>query len=75
MKKRITAQEVAEMAGVSRTTVSFVLNNVPGMRIREETRRRVLSAAQALQYHPDANARHMVAGRTYMLGFIMRQKF
>jgi LacI family transcriptional regulator len=73
MAKRVTAQQVAEMAGVSRTTVSFVLNNVPGMRIREETRHRVLSAAQALQYHPDANARHMVAGRTYTLGFIMRQ--
>jgi LacI family transcriptional regulator len=74
MAKRVTAQEVADMAGVSRTTVSFVLNNVPGMRIREETRRRVLSAAQALQYHPDANARHMVAGRTYTIGFIMRQR-
>ncbi|MDD5370254.1 MAG: LacI family DNA-binding transcriptional regulator [Anaerolineaceae bacterium] len=73
MTKRVTAQKVADMAGVSRTTVSFVLNNVPGMRIREETRRRVLCAAQALQYHPDANARHMVAGRTYTLGFIMRQ--
>ena len=42
------------MAGVSRTTVSFVLNNVTGMRISEETRQKVLTASRELNYHPDA---------------------
>lgn len=73
MPKRATAQDVAVLAGVSRTTVSFVLNNVPGMRISEETRQAVLKAAQQLNYHPDATARRMVSGQTSVIGFVMRQ--
>ncbi len=73
MTKRATAREVAEVAGVSRTTVSFVLNNLPGMRISEETRQRVLDAARQLNYHPDATARRMVSGRTRVIGFVLRQ--
>ena len=73
MAKRATAKEVADRAGVSRTTVSFVLNNVAGMRISDETRQAVLQAAQELDYHPDATARRMVSGRTKMLGFVLNQ--
>jgi LacI family transcriptional regulator len=74
MAKRATAREVAERAGVSRTTVSFVLNNVPGIRISEETRRLVQDAARELDYHPDATARRMVSGRTHVVGFVLRQR-
>lgn len=73
MGKRAIAAEVAKLAGVSRTTVSFVLNDVPGMRISEETRQRVLNAARQLNYHPDATARRMVTGQTKMIGFVLRQ--
>ncbi len=73
MAKRITSKDIAELAGVSRTTVSFVLNNAPGMRIPEETRQRVLAAARQLNYHPDAAARSMVSGRTNVIGFAVRQ--
>ncbi len=73
MSRRTTAREVAELAGVSRSTVSFVLNDVPGMRISEETRQRVLEAARTLDYHPDATARRMVTGRTQVIGFVLRQ--
>ncbi|MBN2550204.1 MAG: LacI family DNA-binding transcriptional regulator [Anaerolineales bacterium] len=73
MPKKVTAAEVAEVAGVSRTTVSFVLNNVPGMRISEETRTRVIEAAHKLGYHPDATARRMVSGKTSVIGFVLRQ--
>ena len=73
MAKRATAREVADRAGVSRTTVSFVLNNVAGMRISEDTRQAVLQAALDLDYHPDATARRMVSGRTKMLGFVLNQ--
>ena len=73
MAKRATAREVADRAGVSRTTVSFVLNNVAGMRISDETRQAVLQAALDLDYHPDATARRMVSGRTKMLGFVLNQ--
>jgi DNA-binding LacI/PurR family transcriptional regulator len=73
MVKRATARDVAELAGVSRTTVSFVLNEVPGMRISDETRQRVQEAALQLSYHPDATARRMVSGRTNVIGFVLRQ--
>ena len=73
MNKRATAQQVAELARVSRSTVSFVLNDVPGMHIREETRQRVLEAARQLNYHPDATARRMVSGQTRVIGFVLRQ--
>jgi LacI family transcriptional regulator len=73
MAKRARASDVAELAGVSRTTVSFVLNNVPGMRISQETRQAVLEAARRLNYHPDATARRMVSGQTQVIGFVLRQ--
>lgn len=73
MVKRATARDVAELAEVSRTTVSFVLNEVPGIRISDETRQRVVEAAKQLNYHPDATARRMVTGRTNVIGFVLRQ--
>lgn len=73
MAKRVTSKDIAARAGVSRTTVSFVLNNVPGTRITDETRQRVLEAAQQLGYHPDAAARSMVSGRRQVIGFVVRQ--
>lgn len=73
MKKRATARDVANLAGVSRTTVSFVLNEVTGMRIKPETRERVFEAARTLDYHPDATAQRMVSGRTRVIGFVLPQ--
>ncbi|WP_237090137.1 LacI family DNA-binding transcriptional regulator [Nesterenkonia sp. PF2B19] len=49
--------DIADRAGVSRTTVSFVLNDRNRHHISDETRRRVLEAAQALDYRPNATAR------------------
>lgn len=48
--RRVTMVEVAHAAGVSQTTVSFVLNDVKGARFTEETRERVLQAAQRIGY-------------------------
>jgi DNA-binding LacI/PurR family transcriptional regulator len=62
--KRITGEDVARVAGVSRTTVSFVLNNRPGQSIPDETRQRVLEAAKLLKYKPHASARSLAAGRS-----------
>ncbi len=72
-KKRVTSQDVAELAGVSRTTVSFVLNNVPGVKISKETRRRVLEAARQLNYYPASAARSLASGRTNVIGLVMCQ--
>ncbi len=65
--------DVARLAGVSRTTVSFVLNNVPSVHISETTRRRVLEAAKVLDYHPHAVARSLARRQTRTLGLVLCQ--
>jgi DNA-binding LacI/PurR family transcriptional regulator len=72
-KRYATAQDVADKAGVSRTTVSFVLNNTPGANIPEETRERVLAAARELNYVPDAAARSLASRRARTIGLILCQ--
>ena len=62
--KRITSADVARAAGVSQTTVSFVLNDTPGHSIPEATRLRILEAARQLDYRPHASARALAAGRS-----------
>src|SRR5210317_890967 len=47
---RVTMKDIAVHAGVSQSTVSFVLNGQVGMRISDETRRRVMDAASELGY-------------------------
>ena len=69
---KATSHDVAREAGVSRTTVSFVLNNTPTARISVETRERVLGAALKLGYVPDAAARMLRIGRTRTLGLHVR---
>ncbi|MEU4226969.1 LacI family DNA-binding transcriptional regulator [Nonomuraea sp. NPDC026600] len=62
--KRVTRADVARVAGVSPTTVSFVLNDTPGQSIPPGTRRRVLEAVERLDYRPHASARTLAAGRS-----------
>jgi len=61
-------RDVAELAGVSPSTVSIVLNNTPGTRVPEATRKRVLDAAKKLSYQPSAVARALASGRTMTIG-------
>jgi DNA-binding LacI/PurR family transcriptional regulator len=70
-RRQARSQDVAKLAGVSRTTVSFVLNDVPGVKISEETRKRVLAAAQELNYYPTAAARSLASGKTNRIGLIL----
>ncbi|MCS6995054.1 MAG: LacI family transcriptional regulator [Anaerolineales bacterium] len=69
--KRITSQDVANLAGVSRTTVSFVLNNVEGFQISPETRQKVLDAAAQLGYVPDSAAQTLASRRARAIGLVM----
>ncbi|MFJ2952418.1 LacI family DNA-binding transcriptional regulator [Streptomyces sp. NPDC087226] len=59
-----TSADVARLAGVSRATVSYVLNNAGAVRISEPTRRRVREAARELGYVPHAAARSLRAGHS-----------
>jgi LacI family transcriptional regulator len=70
-KKRVTSQDVADLAGVSRTTVSLVLNDVRGFKITEETRRKVRAAAEKLGYIPNATAQALATRRAKAIGLVM----
>ncbi len=67
-RHHVTSRDVAERAGVSRTTVSFVLNDVEGTKISDETRQRVLAAAKELGYVPHAAAQVLAGQRTRTIG-------
>jgi DNA-binding LacI/PurR family transcriptional regulator len=60
--------DVARLAGVSKQTVSRVLNEHPA--VRAETREAVLDAMRTLGYRPSRSARSLASGRTRMLGVI-----
>ena len=68
--KRPSTYDVARLAGVSRTTVSFVVNNVPNVNIPDETRARVWAAVAELKWRPNAMARGLSARRSHTIGFI-----
>jgi DNA-binding LacI/PurR family transcriptional regulator len=69
-RHRSTQADVAAMAGVSQSTVSFVLNgNAPvGVRISEETRKRVLDAIRITGYSANPVAQSLAGGRNQILG-------
>ncbi len=71
VSNRITSQNVADRAGVSRTTVSLVLNNVSGAQISEDTRQRVLQAAEELDYVPSAAAQALASRQSQTIGLIL----
>jgi LacI family transcriptional regulator len=63
---------VAALAGVSRTTVSFVLNERDAQ-ISAATRERVLDAARQLGYHPHASAQQLAGAPSRTIGLVLRQ--
>jgi len=71
--KRTTSRDVAKLAHVSRTTVSFILNNVPGVSISAATRKRVLDAAKKLNYAPNISGKKLVSGKSYTIGLVLCQ--
>lgn len=71
--KRPTQADVARLAGVSRATVSYVLNDQANGRvpISEETRQRVLNAIEELDYKVDARAQSLRSGDTKTIGVLL----
>ncbi len=71
--KRPTQKDVARRAGVSRSTVSYVLNDQNDLKIpiSDETRQRVLEAIDELGYEPDARAQSLRLGSTNIVGVII----
>ncbi len=71
--KRPTQVDVARLAGVSRATVSYIVNKLSDSQvpISEETRKRVLQAIEELGYEPDASAQALRSGSTRTIGLIL----
>ena len=66
-------KDIARKAGVSVMTVSYVLNNTKNQTISEATRARVLEAAEALQYVPNAAAKSLRTSRSACIGVVAGQ--
>ncbi len=66
-KPRSTSTDIARRAGVSRATVSYVLNGRTDQTISEATRARVLEAARELSYVPNAASRALRAGESRLV--------
>jgi LacI family transcriptional regulator len=69
--RRVTLAEVAEHAGVSRTTASLVLaGRGPELRISQSVERRVLDAAKELEYRPNIMSVGLRTGTSRTIGFV-----
>lgn len=67
-KRPTTISDIARLSGVSKRTVSRVINNSP--KVNEGTREKVQSIIADLSYSPNAQARGLAARRSYLLGMI-----
>jgi LacI family transcriptional regulator, galactose operon repressor len=69
-RRRVTMADVGRLAGVSSSTVSFVLNDTKGQTISPETRERVLNVVAELDYRPNRTARGLRTRRAATIGLV-----
>ncbi|HBH6568114.1 TPA: LacI family DNA-binding transcriptional regulator, partial [Enterococcus faecium] len=67
---KLTIRDIAEMAGVSVTTVSQILNN-KGSRFSDKTRKKVLSIVNEHHYKPDYFASNVINRHSKTIGMIV----
>lgn len=72
-QSRVTGKDVAQLAGVSQSTVSRVLNPKGDTMISEETAERVREVAQQLGYSPNPLARALRGDNTNLIGLAVRE--
>lgn len=66
---KLTLEEIAQLSGVSRSTVSRVINDQPNVKL--EVRERVLKVVAETGYHPDPAARSLAGRRTGVIGLVI----
>ena len=71
--KRVSIKDVAKEAGVSTSTISYVLNNKESESISPGTQQRVWAAVEKLGYVPNLNARSLISRRSNLIGVIIPQ--
>jgi len=70
-RPRVTLKFLAERLGLSKTTISIVLNDSPlAHTIAEQTRERIFKAAKEYDYKPNFFARYLNQGRSYLVGVL-----
>jgi DNA-binding LacI/PurR family transcriptional regulator len=69
---KLTINEIAELAQVSKGTVSKALNGRKG--VGEEKRRLIVKIAEQLEYHPNASARALASKRSLAIGLLLPQE-
>jgi LacI family transcriptional regulator len=69
---KLTINEIAELAQVSKGTVSKALNGRKG--VGEEKRRLIVKIAEQLEYHPNASARALASKRSFAIGLLLPQE-
>lgn len=70
-KRSARLTDVAKLSGVSPGLVSRIVNEDPKLRVREETRQRVVEAIKLLNYTPHVSARALRSSQTGLLGFTL----
>lgn len=65
----LTLEDIARLSGVSRSTVSRVLNS--DVNVKEETRQKVLEVTQNINFQPNLAARGLATGRTNVIGVVI----
>lgn len=65
----LTLEEIARISGVSRSTVSRVINQQP--HVSEDVRKRVLQVIQETGYQPHLAARSLASNRSWMVGLVL----
>ena len=67
----LTIRDIAQMAGVSATAVSFVLNNKPG--VSEATREKVQEIIKTTGFTPNVHTRRLNLGKSFTIHVVLRQ--
>lgn len=68
---RVTIAGLADRLGLSKASVSYALNGLPG--VSDETRERVLALAEELGWHPSSSARALSRARSDTIGIVLRR--
>ena len=68
-RRRASSMEVARLAGVSQATVSRIFSKKKN--VSEHTKKKVLAAAEKLNYSPSAIARSLIQRTTNIIGIVM----
>lgn len=71
MKSKLTINDIAKMAGVSKTTVSFVLNERDG--VSEDTRKKVLDVIRRTGYTPTLNSRRLYYQKSFTIAVVFEK--